>query len=107
MLFGYGIGVISGAILFIKSDFSLSAGMDEIVVNAVLLGSLEGAQPAEFWPAALGAEDYRLRPQWFSAWAAALAPGTAWLIIARVVYESTNRNVATPKARAFRALEHE
>jgi hypothetical protein len=34
MLFGYDIGVISGAILFIKSDFSLSSGLEEIVVSA-------------------------------------------------------------------------
>ena len=43
MLFGYGIGVISGAILFIKNDFSLSSGLEEIVVSSVLLGSLCGA----------------------------------------------------------------
>jgi len=43
MLFGYDIGVISGAILFIKKDFSLSSGMEEIVVSSVLLGSLSGA----------------------------------------------------------------
>jgi SP family galactose:H+ symporter-like MFS transporter len=43
MLFGYDIGVISGAILFIKKDFSLSPGLEEIVVSSVLLGSLVGA----------------------------------------------------------------
>jgi len=43
MLFGYDIGVISGAILFIKKDFSLSPLLEEIVVSAVLLGSLAGA----------------------------------------------------------------
>jgi len=43
MLFGYDIGVISGAILFIKKDFSLSAGLEEIVVSSVPLGSLVGA----------------------------------------------------------------
>ena len=43
MLFGYDIGVISGAILFIKKDFSLSSSMEEIVVSSVLLGSLAGA----------------------------------------------------------------
>lgn len=43
MPFGYDIGVISGAILFIKKDFSLSAGMEEVVVSSVLLGSLAGA----------------------------------------------------------------
>jgi nitrate/nitrite transporter NarK len=43
MLFGYDIGVISGAILFIKKDFSLSPGLEEVVVSSVLLGSLVGA----------------------------------------------------------------
>jgi hypothetical protein len=35
MLFGYDIGVISGAILFIKKDFSLSPGLEEVVVSSV------------------------------------------------------------------------
>lgn len=43
MLFGYDIGVISGAILFIKTDFPLSPSLEEIVVSSVLLGSLVGA----------------------------------------------------------------
>jgi SP family galactose:H+ symporter-like MFS transporter len=43
MLFGYDIGVISGAILFVKKEFSLSLGMEEVVVSSVLLGSLIGA----------------------------------------------------------------
>jgi hypothetical protein len=35
VLFGYDIGVISGAILFIKKDFSLSPSLEEIVVSSV------------------------------------------------------------------------
>jgi len=35
LLFGYDTGVISGAILFIKNQFSLSATMEEIVVSSV------------------------------------------------------------------------
>ena len=38
LLFGYDTGVISGAILFIKNQFSLSATMEEIVVSSVLVG---------------------------------------------------------------------
>ena len=43
MLFGYDIGVISGAILFIKKDFALTSGMEEVVVSSVLVGSPLGA----------------------------------------------------------------
>ena len=43
LLFGYDTGVISGAILFIKDQFGLSAVVEEIVVSAVLLGAIIGA----------------------------------------------------------------
>jgi SP family galactose:H+ symporter-like MFS transporter len=43
LLFGYDTGVISGAILFIKSDFNLSSTMQELVVSAVLIGAVIGA----------------------------------------------------------------
>ena len=43
ILFGYDTGVISGAILFIKDEFHLSAQMNGLVVSAVLLGALIGA----------------------------------------------------------------
>jgi sugar porter (SP) family MFS transporter len=88
MLFGYDIGVISGAILFVKKDFSLSPGLEEIVVSSVLLGSLIGAMAGGM-----------LADQWgrrklliiaaivfvLGAIGAALAPDTGYLIAARVV----------------------
>lgn len=43
LLFGYDTGVISGAILFIKDQFALSAVGVERVVSAVLLGAIIGA----------------------------------------------------------------
>jgi SP family galactose:H+ symporter-like MFS transporter len=43
LLFGYDTGVISGAILFIKQDFSLSSTLEEFVVSAVLIGAVLGA----------------------------------------------------------------
>jgi MFS transporter, SP family, galactose:H+ symporter len=43
MLFGYDTGVISGAILFISKDFSLTSVQVEVVVSCVLIGALLGA----------------------------------------------------------------
>jgi sugar porter (SP) family MFS transporter len=43
LLFGYDTGVISGAILFIKQQFSLDSTMQEITVSSVLVGSVTGA----------------------------------------------------------------
>jgi sugar porter (SP) family MFS transporter len=43
LLFGYDTGVISGAILYITKQFSLSSTMEEIVVSAVLVGAVVGA----------------------------------------------------------------
>ncbi len=88
MLFGYDIGVISGAILFIKKDFSLSPGLEEIVVSSVLLGSLIGALVGGILADRLGrrklliitAVIFGLGAIW-----AALAPNTAWLVAARVL----------------------
>jgi MFS family permease len=42
MLFGYDIGVISGAENLLKSHFHLSSGAEEFAVAAVLIGSVLG-----------------------------------------------------------------
>jgi len=88
MLFGYDIGVISGAILFIKKDFSLSAGTEEIVVSSVLLGSLVGAAVGGILADRFGRRKLLMVTALvfgLGAIAAALAPDTAWLIAARIV----------------------
>jgi SP family galactose:H+ symporter-like MFS transporter len=88
MLFGYDIGVISGAILFITKAFSLSPGMEEIVVSSVLLGSLGGALVGGMLADRLGRRKLLIFTALvfgLGAIGAALAPGTAWLIAARVV----------------------
>src|SRR5262252_407475 len=43
LLFGYDTGVISGALIFIKREFGLTTGAEEIVVSGVLLGATIGA----------------------------------------------------------------
>lgn len=43
LLFGYDTGVISGAILFIRHQFTLSVLQTEFVVSAVLMGAFVGA----------------------------------------------------------------
>jgi sugar porter (SP) family MFS transporter len=88
MLFGYDIGVISGAILFIKTDFSLSPSLEEIVVSSVLLGSLVGAMLGGVLADRLGRRRLLIITAvvfGLGAIGAALAPDTAWLIAARVV----------------------
>src|SRR5215831_7011261 len=43
LLFGYDTGVISGALIFIKSRFQLSVFGQELVVSVVLMGAAVGA----------------------------------------------------------------
>ncbi|WP_180540517.1 sugar porter family MFS transporter [Nevskia soli] len=88
LLFGYDIGVISGAILFVQKQFSLSARMEEIVVSSVLLGSLAGAAGGGVLADRLGRRRLLIAAAivfGLGGVGAALAPGTAWLILARVV----------------------
>lgn len=42
-LFGYDTGVISGALLFIKQEFTLSPLMEGVVVSGILAGAIVGA----------------------------------------------------------------
>ena len=43
LLFGYDIGIISGALLFIKNDFPLTPFLTGVVVSSILLGAVIGA----------------------------------------------------------------
>jgi len=88
LLFGYDVGVISGAILFIKQEFSLSPTMEEIVVSSVLLGSLAGAAIGGVLADRLGRRKLLIVTAIVfgcGAIGAALAPGTITLVTARLV----------------------
>jgi len=88
LLFGYDTGVISGAILFVKTQFSLSSAMEEIVVSVVLVGAVLGAILGGALTDRFGRRKMIiLAGIIFSASAigTALAPTVAWLIGARVV----------------------
>lgn len=43
ILFGFDTGVVSGAILFIKTQFHLTNNMKEVVISSVLVGALLGS----------------------------------------------------------------
>jgi sugar porter (SP) family MFS transporter len=88
MLFGYDIGVISGAILFVQKAFGLSTGSEEVVVSSVLLGSLIGAGAGGILADRLGRRKLLIATALvfaLGAIGAAAAPNTGWLIAARIV----------------------
>jgi SP family galactose:H+ symporter-like MFS transporter len=88
LLFGYDTGVISGAILFITGDFSLSATMEEIVVSAVLVGAVFGAGAGGALTGRFGRRKMIILAGIvfaLSAIGTALAPTVGWLICVRVM----------------------
>ena len=87
LLFGYDTGVISGAILFIKTQFRLSPAMEEIVVSAVLVGAAIGAVIGGLLTDRFGRRGLIILAGMIftaSAIATALAPTVTWLIVDRV-----------------------
>jgi len=88
LLFGYDTGVISGAILFIKKQFSLSAAMEEIVVSAVLVGAVFGAIVGGVLTSTFGRRKMIILAGiifTISAIGTAFAPSVSWLIAGRMV----------------------
>ena len=88
LLFGYDTGVISGAILFIKKQFMLSTGLEEIVVSSVLLGALIGAVIGGKLTDRFGRRKVIIITAVIfalGAVATALAPTVAWLIVGRII----------------------
>ena len=85
LLFGYDKGVISGAILFITKQVSLSAAMEEIVVSSVLVGAVAGATIGGALTDRFGRRKMIILAGIIftaSALGSALAPTVDWLIVA-------------------------
>jgi MFS family permease len=88
LLFGYDTGVISGAILFIKTDFGLSPFWQSAVVAVLLLGAMAGAALAGPLSERLGRKPLIVVAGvtfTVGALVAATAPSTGVLIGARFV----------------------
>lgn len=88
LLFGYDTGVISGAILFITKQFSLSTILEEIVVSAVLAGAVLGAILGGALTGRFGRRKVIILAGIIftvSAVGTAVAPTVVWLIVGRVV----------------------
>ncbi len=88
LLFGYDTGVISGAILFIAKQFSLSDTMQEVVVSSVLVGAVAGATLGGALTGRFGRRRMIILAGLVftaSALGTALAPTVGLLIAARVV----------------------
>ena len=88
LLFGYDTGVISGAIIFVKTQFSLSANMEEIVVSSVLAGAVLGAILGGALTDRFGRRKLIILAGIIftaSALGTALAPTVSWLIAGRIV----------------------
>jgi sugar porter (SP) family MFS transporter len=87
LLFGYDTGVISGALIFIKRDFSLTTIAEEIVVSGVLLGATIGAIIGGRLADRFGRRRILLVTATIfgvGALASALSPSPAILIISRI-----------------------
>ncbi len=88
LLFGYDTGVISGAILFVAQQFSLSGTMEEIVVSSVLVGAVIGAVLGGALTDRFGRRRMIILAGvifTISAVGTALAQTVAWLITGRMV----------------------
>src|SRR3984885_16129363 len=88
VLYGYDMGIIAAALIFVKRSFALSTLMQELVVSIVLIGAMIGAITA-------GAIADRIGRRATLVWAAAifilgsvlspLAPNVCVLIVARAI----------------------
>jgi sugar porter (SP) family MFS transporter len=88
LLFGYDTGVISGALLFVKRDFSLSSWMQSVVTSAVLAGATLGAGFSGHLADRFGRRSMVIAVAvlfFLASLLTGLAPGVGWLAVGRVL----------------------
>ncbi|HEX4260780.1 MAG TPA: sugar porter family MFS transporter [Acetobacteraceae bacterium] len=88
LLFGYDIGVIGGALLFIRQALHLDPMLQGVVVSALLMGAVIGAAACIRLSNPIGPRRLLIGAGVLLAagsLGAALAPGAVWLIAFRVV----------------------
>jgi sugar porter (SP) family MFS transporter len=88
LLFGYDTGVISGALLFIRTEFDLSPTMQGVVAGIALVGAAVGAAFAGSLSDRFGRQMVLVVTGLvfvIGALIAALAPGTSTLLVGRVI----------------------
>ena len=88
ILFGFDTGVISGAVIFIKSEFHLTPFMNGVVVSAVLVGALLGASTSGPMSDKFGRRKLLIATAivfLVGTIMSALASNEIWLIISRVI----------------------
>jgi sugar porter (SP) family MFS transporter len=88
LLFGYDTGVISGALLFLKKDFALSAFQQGVVTSAVLAGAAVGAGFSGRLTDHFGRRRMVIAVAilfFVASLLTGLAPDVTWLIIGRVL----------------------
>ena len=88
LLFGYDTGVISGALLFIEQDFTLTPFLSGVVVSSILVGAMIGALSSGSLSDRFGRRPLLIFAAVLFAVgsiAAAAAPSAAVLVAARIV----------------------
>ena len=88
ILFGFDTGVISGALLFIKKQWTLTAASQEIVVSAVLLGAMLGAALSGIVTDRFGRRKIIIVSAGIfglGTLAASFAPSVIWLAAGRII----------------------
>ncbi|MGQ5516453.1 sugar porter family MFS transporter [Halococcus saccharolyticus] len=88
LLFGFDVGVISGALLYIDQTFTLSPFLEGVVTSSVLVGAMIGAATGGTLADRFGRRRLTLAGAivfFVGSFGMALSPTVAWLIVWRVI----------------------